>query len=87
MDLKIQQSLQSTLDLEAVKLYKKLIQPNYMLETSQFENLKKFVNDTVIFWFEMIKEEQKTHLTLYNVKFTRWLNKSMFHIRLQQRNR
>ncbi|EFX76487.1 hypothetical protein DAPPUDRAFT_322360 [Daphnia pulex] len=59
---KIRQSLQSNLDLEAVELYNKLVQHNCMLETSQCENLKKFVNDTVIFWFEMIKEKLKKEM-------------------------
>jgi hypothetical protein len=58
---KMQQSLQSNQDLEAVELYNKLVQHNCMLETSQCENLRKFVNDTVIFWFELLKEKMKKY--------------------------
>nr|CAH0101935.1 unnamed protein product [Daphnia galeata] len=68
---KMQQSLQSNQDLEAVELYNKLVQHNCMLETSQCENLRKFVNDTVIFWFELLKEKMKKEMQ-DTLKLVQW---------------
>lgn len=47
--------------MEAVELYNKLVQHNCMLEQSQCDNLKKFANDTVIFWFELLKEKLRKY--------------------------
>lgn len=58
---KLQHSLQSNQDMEAVELYNKLVQHNCMLEQSQCDNLKKFANDTVIFWFELLKEKLRKY--------------------------
>nr|CAG4650896.1 EOG090X04F1 [Simocephalus serrulatus] len=59
---KLQHSLQSNLDAEAVELYNKLVQYNFDLETSNCNNLKKFVSDTTVFWFELLKEKLRKEM-------------------------
>lgn len=68
---KLQHSLQSNQDMEAVELYNKLVQHNCMLEQSQCDNLKKFANDTVIFWFELLKEKLRKEMQ-ETLKLIQW---------------
>lgn len=58
---KLQRSLQTNQDMEAVEFYNKLIQHNCILERSQCVNLKILMNDTIIFWFELLKEKLRKY--------------------------
>nr|CAG4649251.1 EOG090X04F1 [Scapholeberis mucronata] len=68
---KLQQSLQSNMDVEAVELFNKLLRYNQDLEGSNCDNLKTYVDNTTVFWFELIKEKLKMEMQ-ESLKLIQW---------------
>nr|CAG4641615.1 EOG090X04F1 [Eurycercus lamellatus] len=59
---KLQEKIQANQDLEAVEIYNNLVQFGGLLQVSQCSNLKTYVDQTVVFWFELLKEKLKKDL-------------------------
>ena len=56
---KLQQSIQTNQDLEAVECYNQLQEYSGSFQTSQCVNLKTYINETVLFWSELVNEKLK----------------------------
>jgi len=57
LSYKLQQSVQTNQDMEAVEVYNQLQEYSCLRYIVKCKHLSNYVNETVIFWFELLKEK------------------------------